>query len=427
MINSPKLSAIIYNWIKILIKVVVGVLFCLVVTNYFHGAYQKVIMNEQERAKRVSNSIGLHLQERIKALELLANAPKIRNLDKTTVIPRLKWAIRLLDCSNLFAFDSSGDLVGSAIKADFIEEYRSDDNFALNFIGYPTVSNRITTSRASESFVSLSVPIYNAAQVIGVLSAGVSLKEIGWLVSREQISDKQYVYVIDSKGQFIYHPRLAEFYPEGEKYNAQLQAFLIRPSGDMVINSFLDGIKKLYVYVPVDGTNWRVVSAMPVRAVVGEVLEQSMTDILAVLLLIISIGFLYHLLREAEIRQEKVEAIRMERLMTVNQMAAGMAHEIRNPLTSIKGFIQLLQLKTELLPMQNYLDIVFKEIERIEKLTNEFQMLAKPVKPLKMQKIDVIKTIHNEILLVTAQAAGKKVSMKFNQLQSTEANETLHY
>jgi hypothetical protein len=96
VINSPKLSAIIYNWIKILIKVVVGVLFCLVVTNYFHGAYQKVIMNEQEQAKRVSNSIGLHLQERIKALELLANAPKIRNLDKTTVILRLKWAILLM-------------------------------------------------------------------------------------------------------------------------------------------------------------------------------------------------------------------------------------------------------------------------------------------------------------------------------------------
>lgn len=64
-----------------------------------------------------------------------------------------------------------------------------------------------------------------------------------------------------------------------------------------------------------------------------------------------------------------------EKLAMLGQMAAGIAHEIRNPLTSIKGFIHLL--KSNNLD-EEYFDIVFSELERINSIVGEFLVLAKP-------------------------------------------------
>lgn len=64
-----------------------------------------------------------------------------------------------------------------------------------------------------------------------------------------------------------------------------------------------------------------------------------------------------------------------ERLSVALQLAEGVTHEIRNPLTSLKGFLQLI--RTEEMKEQ-YFDIMSSEIDRIESVIDEFLMLAKP-------------------------------------------------
>ncbi|MBR8646220.1 HAMP domain-containing histidine kinase [[Brevibacterium] frigoritolerans] len=56
-------------------------------------------------------------------------------------------------------------------------------------------------------------------------------------------------------------------------------------------------------------------------------------------------------------------------------MAAGIAHEIRNPLTTVKGFLQLLREDPE---QKDYLEMTVSEVEKIEILANEFLSLAEP-------------------------------------------------
>lgn len=71
---------------------------------------------------------------------------------------------------------------------------------------------------------------------------------------------------------------------------------------------------------------------------------------------------------------------RNDRLAMIGQIAAGTAHEIRNPLTSIKGFLQVLKygLKEKgLIKEQGYTDIMLKEIDRINDLVGEFLLLSK--------------------------------------------------
>lgn len=68
--------------------------------------------------------------------------------------------------------------------------------------------------------------------------------------------------------------------------------------------------------------------------------------------------------------------IRSEKLSAIGQLAAGVAHEIRNPLTSLKGFTQLLSAKYPEQP--HYFTIMANEIDRITLIVNEFMTLAKP-------------------------------------------------
>lgn len=72
---------------------------------------------------------------------------------------------------------------------------------------------------------------------------------------------------------------------------------------------------------------------------------------------------------------------RNDRLSMIGQIAAGTAHEIRNPLTSIKGFLQMLQHSMEeqgLEREKSYTEIMLTELERINHLVSEFLLLSKP-------------------------------------------------
>lgn len=82
-------------------------------------------------------------------------------------------------------------------------------------------------------------------------------------------------------------------------------------------------------------------------------------------------------------------------LSTLGQIAASIAHEIRNPMTSMKGFGQLLtQHVTE--QGRQYLDIVNSELTRMESILNEFLVLSKP--PTKSFKFISISSIISQIV-----------------------------
>lgn len=92
---------------------------------------------------------------------------------------------------------------------------------------------------------------------------------------------------------------------------------------------------------------------------------------------------------------------RTEKLSVVGELSASVAHEIRNPLTSLKGFVQLMQ--TDDPKHQAYYQIMLDELNRINHIVGELLLLAKP-QHLKLKTAVVQNLLNDCISLLRTEA-----------------------
>jgi len=121
-----------------------------------------------------------------------------------------------------------------------------------------------------------------------------------------------------------------------------------------------------------------------------------------------SITHFYGYILDITKHKKNEEALRrVEKLNTVGELAAGIAHEIRNPLTSLKGFLHLIkngEIKAE------YTDIMESELNRVDLILNEFLMLSKPYLT-HYNKIDVHILFKQILLFFETQATYKNIQL----------------
>ncbi|MGI5839431.1 MAG: ATP-binding protein [bacterium] len=72
---------------------------------------------------------------------------------------------------------------------------------------------------------------------------------------------------------------------------------------------------------------------------------------------------------------------RSEKLATLGRLAASLAHEVRNPLTVIRGFVQMMGEEKDGGELRGYIPDILGELDRVNHLLNEFLLLAKPSAP----------------------------------------------
>ncbi len=105
------------------------------------------------------------------------------------------------------------------------------------------------------------------------------------------------------------------------------------------------------------------------------------------------------------------ESQRNEALRTLGMFTAGVVHEVRNPLTSIKGFAQILQKKLQGKPEEKYIEPILRETDRLSKIVKDLLNYGKPT-PLKKVKVNIPK-FFEQIVSLSKQFAGDK-NVKFN-------------
>jgi two-component system sensor histidine kinase AtoS len=107
--------------------------------------------------------------------------------------------------------------------------------------------------------------------------------------------------------------------------------------------------------------------------------------------------------------QEQV--YRADRLAALGELMASIAHEIRNPLTSIKGFVQYLQNVDSDEERQEYMPIIIKEVDRVNRVIEELLYFARPYKNNYMV-VDVNELVKNTLVLVQNKTTRHKVEFR---------------
>lgn len=118
-----------------------------------------------------------------------------------------------------------------------------------------------------------------------------------------------------------------------------------------------------------------------------------------------------------ELRQYQREISRLDRLKLISKIASGIAHEIRNPMTTVKGFLQLLSEKQEPKINKNILTLMVSELDRANSIITEFLSLVKN-KPLDLKKQDLNSIIENLFPLIQSDGlvADKYVDLELNTI-----------
>ncbi|MNI18592.1 Sporulation kinase E [compost metagenome] len=134
-----------------------------------------------------------------------------------------------------------------------------------------------------------------------------------------------------------------------------------------------------------------------------------------------------------DLKQTEELLRKTEKLAVVGQLAAGIAHEIRNPLTTLKGFLSLLKSQTTNKDSW-YLEVMLTEIEQMEWIANQFLTVAKP-QTVKFERRNLeivirqvaaflypLATMNNVQILIESKSGDRFIECEENQLKQVFIN-----
>jgi two-component system sensor histidine kinase HydH len=124
-------------------------------------------------------------------------------------------------------------------------------------------------------------------------------------------------------------------------------------------------------------------------------------------------------LREIKLLEEKVR--RTEKLAALGKLSAAVAHEIRNPLSSIRGFAKFLGHALKDRPKdQEYADVMVKEVDRINRVVTDLLNFASPME-LAPEYVNPAELVAHTIRLVEGDAQTRNIIIEVNTENSPES------
>ncbi len=112
-----------------------------------------------------------------------------------------------------------------------------------------------------------------------------------------------------------------------------------------------------------------------------------------------------------EQRERFRRMLRADRLATIGELAAGAAHEIRNPLTSIKSSLQYLEQKCTQDTEKRLLGVALQETDRIDEILSALLSFSRPSE-IKKELVDLVGTLEESLALISFQARARNVEVE---------------
>lgn len=337
------------NWlIYLLLTLVPSIAFSSYLAQY------RVNVAEREYKSKAQDYANFHamniehlLGETVGRLEMLATSIKVQNNDLNDVVEILRETMgKDPRFSGFYWASANGNLlidtnpssrpVNVSDRAYFQEAIRNEKT-TISEPHYGHVSGRY--------IISIATPIINHGQIQGALVASLRIDEIKAEI--QSLLKDEMIIVSDGHGQQIIK---AGSIPKQDAVKSMMNVSQV----PWTISAFVASDDELIFW-------------------------KSFLKYLVLILTITNILFLLakyvHLQRRVKKDREQAEIHKLE---LIGNLAASTAHEIRNPLTGIKGLVKLLSEEYEDKKAQLYFNVIQTEIDRINAIVSELLVLGKP-------------------------------------------------
>ncbi|MER2000440.1 MAG: ATP-binding protein, partial [Lysinibacillus sp.] len=111
----------------------------------------------------------------------------------------------------------------------------------------------------------------------------------------------------------------------------------------------------------------------------------------------------------SELMQLKKQLSNQEYLSEIGKMASTLVHEMRNPMTSIKGYVDLMLMDQQ--PAMNYMKIIERELTHLTQLCSDILFLSKPIQKLG-KGVDLLKVVQEVKQLTDVEVQGTKIDVQ---------------
>jgi signal transduction histidine kinase len=125
-----------------------------------------------------------------------------------------------------------------------------------------------------------------------------------------------------------------------------------------------------------------------------------------------------------ELKASRDKLVQSERLAVLGQIAAGIAHDIRNPLTSVKMIVQLLKRKSQDDDSKESFQVVLDEIDRLEIIVSGLLDFARPME-LRLRPANVIDVMKEVVRLMSPNLRHRKIEISVDEANNKQIQEVM--
>lgn len=347
-------------------------------------------------------------------LQRLASLDSVKQERRTEITQTLQDIALAQSKATLFwVANEKGTVVGKYPDTKADQNILDRDYFKEAMKGKTTVSGPYKGRITGKEVIIITVPYYRDNKVVGLVGMSVPLSELQNILDNVMEDQPGYAALVNYEdGQVLSHPELEQY---RKTYSFEDSPLYQEIRVKKLTNGYFenDQEQNVHSFITLKEAPWVVILVQPLEEfnfAINQQRERNFTILILLILFLVIITHYLLILRDMENAEKNKQT---EKLALVGELAAGIAHEIRNPLTSIKGFAQLIYEKRgqDLPPF--YYETILEELDRIDLIVGEMVVLAKPA-PETKRKVDLDKVLQDSVNLMSYQANLKEVQLVLN-------------
>ena len=319
------------------------------------------------------------VNEKVADMVNMVSMPAFENFDGPTM-QRIVDSFKP-DNQDYFVADKQGRIVTYTHKLNTrgLSHIKEKTYFRTALQGRVLISGQEKSFTADEYVVIICAPVFdNSRNIIGVVGNVLPINFFKNLLDPIKVGKTGFLSLVDGSGNFIYDKTVDNkrtlIHSACYEYEMGKDLSVVERPGTR------SGKMNIYTKIRLKSLGWYLVAFQPSSDITTPIIATVTRNLLSLGLLALTILVLWRYKASLEHRDQLIKSQNAEKLALVGELAAGMAHEIRNPLTTIKGFADLLKSKPKYKDDIEILDLLSGGVDHIEGIVRETLLLARPQK-----------------------------------------------